>query len=110
LQDGPQSSTIIYVFQPATHHPPGVKLLKLKFIYLSNNLLDLPQLLNLSLGYQTNKNNGCNDGRQHSMKDNLKRRQPQIEDDLQLKTTSNQRLIPIEETSNGRRPQIEDKL
>jgi hypothetical protein len=42
LQDGPQSGTIIYI----SSAPPGAKLLKL--IYLSNNSLDLPQLLNLS--------------------------------------------------------------
>ena len=46
LQDGPQSGTIIFIIHPATQpatHPPGAKLFR--FTYLSNHLLDLPQLL-----------------------------------------------------------------
>ena len=59
LQDGPQSGTIIFIIHPATHPPthPGAKLFKL--IYLSNIGLDLPRLLNLSLGYLTKTENSC---------------------------------------------------
>jgi hypothetical protein len=48
----------------AEQNPPAAKLLKL--IYISNNLLDLPQLLNLRKGDQT-------------IIDGCKRRQPTME-------------------------------
>ena len=97
----------------------NLKILKAEF--LSNDLLDHTQILNLSLDDQTIYYKSLK-WRWSPIEDDLKIlkveflsshlkwRQPSIEDDLQWKTTSNGRWPPLDVTPNGRRPPIEEDL